>query len=220
MQAALWNKIEAFPLDSPTAVLPFSAKLAEQNGWDPAFTKLAIYEYRRFLYLCTVNNSVVTPSKVIDIVWHLHLTYTRSYWDDLCRDTLGKKIHHSPSDGSETDAAKYNAAYKQTLRNYTHHFHSVAPKEIWTSSTQTADSSEKNTSKKSSRLIKFALIAFLFIAALIVGSLEILPMEVAVAIAAFLGFFIISGLSKGTWTSGRSGGSSCGSDCGAGCGGD
>ncbi|WPQ65827.1 hypothetical protein SIO70_13280 [Chitinophaga sancti] len=95
----LWEKIEQFPIDDGTATLPFSTRLAKEQRWTKKFTLRAILEYKRFIFLCCVLDKGASPSKIVDEVWHLHLTYTRSYWEAFCRDTLGKELHHIPSSG-------------------------------------------------------------------------------------------------------------------------
>ena len=76
-----------------------------QSGW-PArmvgpskYTDRVIEEYRKFLYLLASAGHPVTPSDQVDQAWHLHLTYTRSYWEDLCEKTIGKPLHHGPTKG-------------------------------------------------------------------------------------------------------------------------
>lgn len=63
----------------------------------PAFCEQVIGEYKKFMLLCCVLPQGASPSQQVDAVWHLHLTYTRSYWTHFCRNTLGKDIHHHPS---------------------------------------------------------------------------------------------------------------------------
>ena len=72
-------------------------------------------EYRRFLFLCCIADHVVTPSDDVDQAWHLHLTYTQSYWYDLCADVLGRPLHHTPTEGGEEQHAFYRECYSNTL---------------------------------------------------------------------------------------------------------
>ena len=92
--AALYQQILAFRIDDGTPALPFEARLARENGWSRAYTQRVIVEYKRFLYLAMTAGHVVTPSEEVDQTWHMHLTYTRSYWERLCRDLLGRSLHH------------------------------------------------------------------------------------------------------------------------------
>ena len=47
--------------------------------WYFDFAQRVIFEYRRFIYLVAVCGEM-TPSKVVDEVWHLHLEDTESYF--------------------------------------------------------------------------------------------------------------------------------------------
>ena len=126
----LWEKLEAFAFDADTGTQPFSVKLAEVEGWDATFTARVIEEYRRFLYLAHVAEHEVTPSVAVDQAWHTHLTFTRSYWEDLCEGVLGAPFHHDPCKGSE-DMPRYNEQYARTLALYNAEFGHVVPADIW-----------------------------------------------------------------------------------------
>ena len=39
------------------------------------------------------------PSRIVDKVWHMHLTYTQAYNEGLCKRTLGRPLDHTPSGG-------------------------------------------------------------------------------------------------------------------------
>lgn len=95
----LWNRIQAFQLDDTNAAFQFSHRLAAENGWNRTYTFRVIEEYRRFLFLCCVSDLPVTPYDAVDQAWHLHLTFTRSYWDHLCKEVLQRNIHHDPTKG-------------------------------------------------------------------------------------------------------------------------
>jgi len=127
----LWAKIQQFQFDDPTVTLPFSAKLAANQQWSPSFTQQAIEEYRKFLFLCCVLENGAAPSKTVDEVWHLHLTYTRNYWTDLCRDTLEKEIHHYPSGGGAVENVRHRQWYLDTLQSYRQLFDTEPPSAIW-----------------------------------------------------------------------------------------
>ncbi|YCM43132.1 hypothetical protein V2O64_17630 [Verrucomicrobiaceae bacterium 227] len=129
--AALWNKLQAFSFDLPEANFSFSKRLARENNWTETYTGSVIEEYRRFLYLCVEAGHQVTPSDDVDQAWHLHLCYTRSYWEDLCRDTLGHSIHHGPTKGGSREHSKFSDWYSRTLASYQREFHTPPPSRIW-----------------------------------------------------------------------------------------
>lgn len=126
----LWSALQAFTFDQPNAELPFSARLARDNGWSRDYALRVIQEYRRFVYLAMKAGHPVTPSDAVDQAWHLHLCYTRSYWDDLCRDVLGKPLHHGPTKGGAAEGELYWSQYSVTLSSYQAVF-GQPPEDIW-----------------------------------------------------------------------------------------
>jgi hypothetical protein len=135
-QQALWHKIEAYQLDQPGVHFPFSQRLARENGWTPRFTQRVITEYKRFIFLCCVRDAPSTPSDAVDQAWHLHMTYTKAYWQDLCGQTLGRELHHHPTEGGPAEADKFDHAYIETLKAYRVYFGEDAPVDIWPPATE------------------------------------------------------------------------------------
>lgn len=136
---SLLERLERFPLDDPAAGLTFTQRLARENGWSLGFAHRVVGEYRRFLYLAMTAGLEVTPSDEVDQAWHLHLTYTRSYWDELCRDVLGEPLHHGPTRGTRADAKRYPSQYKATLASYRATFGEDPPEDIWPSADERFD---------------------------------------------------------------------------------
>ena len=129
----LWVKISSFEIDDCDSEFKLSNRLARENGWSADYTFRVIEEYKRFIYLCCEAGHPVTPSDEVDQVWHLHLCYSRSYWHDLCRDVLGKAIHHGPTKGGKEERHKYRDWYEKTLTAYQKHFGDKPPVDIWPS---------------------------------------------------------------------------------------
>ena len=127
---SLWARLEAFSFDAPTGSKPYSRKLQEAEGWSRAHTRKVIEEYRRFLYLTQVSPAEATPSEPVDRAWHLHLTYTRSYWEDLCGSVLRQPLHHEPGKGEE-DRRRYREQYVATRHLYRKEFGRTPPMAIW-----------------------------------------------------------------------------------------
>ncbi|QTE44941.1 MULTISPECIES: glycine-rich domain-containing protein [Mucilaginibacter] len=130
-QAVLWQKILDFQLDDPEAAFKFSERLARENGWNIHYALRVIAEYRKFIFLCCISDKGVTPSDAVDQAWHLHLTFTRSYWIDLCRDALGRELHHNPTKGGTDEANKYDEFYIDTSYLYYQFFGELLPADIW-----------------------------------------------------------------------------------------
>ncbi|MBX3415678.1 MAG: TIGR04222 domain-containing membrane protein [Pirellulales bacterium] len=129
--AQLLDKLRAFSFDEPNAPRPFSQRLAEEQGWSPAFTRRAIEEYRRFVVLVMTAGRTVCPSDEVDEVWHLHLLYTRNYWHDFCQNTLGQPLHHEPSRGGTQELARHRQMYRDTLAAYRQVFGEEPPVDLW-----------------------------------------------------------------------------------------
>ena len=132
MDEGLWGRLRAFQIDEPGAELSFARRLARENAWSPGFAEQAILEYKKFLYLIATSGAELTPSDVVDQVWHLHLCYTRSYWQGLCEGVLGFSLHHQPTRGGEAQQAHFRHTYQQTLDVYREAF-GVPLAAIWPS---------------------------------------------------------------------------------------
>ncbi|MFE8072355.1 hypothetical protein QQM79_14960 [Marinobacteraceae bacterium S3BR75-40.1] len=127
----LRERILAFQIGDEGDALSFGDRLARENGWSRSYARRCIDEYRRFVYLMAISEQPVTPSDEVDQVWHLHLTYTRSYWQELCERTIGKALHHNPTRGGAAEGAKYRRQYRETLALYERTFGAPPPPEIW-----------------------------------------------------------------------------------------
>jgi len=127
----LWQRLSSFEIDDGPAACSFADRLAAEQGWSKQYAQRVIDEYKRFLYLAMTAGHQVTPSKAVDEAWHLHLTYTRSYWDRLCKEVLGRPLHHYPSNGSDADTQKYAEQYQRTLASYEETFAVPPPADVW-----------------------------------------------------------------------------------------
>lgn len=133
-QLKLWNQIKSFELDDPDSSLSFTDRLARENGWTIEFSIRAILEYKKFIFLLTISNHPLTPSDQVDQVWHLHLLYTQSYWEDFCENLLNRKIHHGPTKGGAKENEKFTNWYEKTKNLYLETFKKQPPTDIWPTS--------------------------------------------------------------------------------------
>src|ERR671922_2405479 len=129
--SALLQCIQAFSLDQVGSEFPFSRRLARENDWPTDYTRRVIEEYKRFAFLAMVAGHPVTPSDPVDQVWHLHLTYSRSYWGDFCPNVLGKALHHEPTRGGWAEQWKFYEWYRHTLESYERLLGYPPPSDIW-----------------------------------------------------------------------------------------
>lgn len=130
-QQEIWQKLCEFQFDSPGARKLFETRLAVEQNWTIEYARRAIVEYRRFLLLCATAGHPCTPSEVVDEVWHMHLTFTKSYWLELCPNVLGKSLHHEPAVGLAGEDDKHRQAFQKTLNAYRTAFGEEPPRDIW-----------------------------------------------------------------------------------------
>ena len=126
-----WQDIQHFDLEGAISEYGFATRLAYENKWSINFTQKAILEYKKFMFLAATSDTMVSPSEIIDIVWHQHLIFTLSYTKFAKK--LGKRIEHIPST-SDGEKEKFKAAKVHTLARYKEVFGS-APTDIWTAHT-------------------------------------------------------------------------------------
>ncbi|MBI1306809.1 MAG: hypothetical protein GC181_09360 [Bacteroidetes bacterium] len=130
-QTELWKRIQDFDPDDPDSEFSFSDRLCRENDWKLEFAIRAIDEYKKFMFLICLGEGPLTPSDEIDQVWHLHLLYTESYWNEWCRNTLGREIHHGPTTGGTESRENYTNLYNKTLDLYENVFKTKPPSDIW-----------------------------------------------------------------------------------------
>ena len=184
-------------------------------------------EYRRFLYLAVRAGHPVTPSDAVDQAWHLHLCYTRSYWEELCGEVLGQPLHHGPTKGGRAEGEKFHDWYERTLASYREAFGEAAPATIWPASRERflppmferVDRREQVVISKK-RLRQGGLAAAGLVLAGCAESAGLVRGDlVAILIFGFVGLVIFGTLfksagGKGKRRGGRRGGSGCGTGSG------
>ncbi len=129
----LWVSLSRYSIGPEDATLPFAARLARENGWSAGFADRVIEEYRKFCFLAVTNEEELTPSDAVDQAWHLHLAYSRDYWERFCPDVLGRPLHHGPTAGGGAERHRYFEQYAETLKRYEQVFCEAAPTDIWPS---------------------------------------------------------------------------------------
>ncbi|MBE5316557.1 MAG: TIGR04222 domain-containing membrane protein [Xanthomonadales bacterium] len=122
LDSARSARILAWAGDDPALQPRFRAQLAGRTGWNAARCARAIDEYLRFCAVAARLGGRAVPSAAVDEVWHLHLTWTRDYWDDFCPRRLGFALHHQPARGIPGERACLREAYAETLHAYAAEF--------------------------------------------------------------------------------------------------
>ena len=188
--------------------------MAEEYQWSVKFAEQSFEEYKKFIYQIYTYDKSLTPSPTIDQVWHFHLLYTKSYWNDFCGNILKREIHHNPEIGAENEKEVFAKNYQDSINLYKKEF-GDPPQNIW-------------GTKKINNKAKMSLVTTAVISATIawvlyeesdVDIVFIIPFIIIFIIAIIL-IFKKGGLAEFLeWGRGRGGGS-CGAGCGGGCGGD
>lgn len=126
----VWAALRHYHPGPADAALDFTARLARENGWTAAFADRVVEEYRRFCFLAVTGDAPATPSDAVDQAWHLHLAYSRDYWDRFCPQILGRPLHHGPTEGGAAEHDRYYRQYAETLARYEAVF-GPPPADIW-----------------------------------------------------------------------------------------
>lgn len=129
--AHLWDQlIERFGGQGASGKA-FASKIALKLGWENKFAVRAISEYKKFVFLGVVSDFAVTPSKIIDQVWHEHILFSKAY-REFCTDVIQFEFNHNPELFPMTDQTNiFNAQYLDTLALYQTEFAMNPPDDIW-----------------------------------------------------------------------------------------
>ncbi|MBE7437837.1 MAG: hypothetical protein HS115_05210 [Spirochaetales bacterium] len=132
--AHLWDHVSAAFGGPDASSRAFADKLSRKLGWKKDFALRAIHEYKKFVYLGLVSDFVVTPSRIIDQVWHEHLLFSAGY-RTFCDEILGRRFDHSPElIPHKNQLAIYEAQFQATLDLYRKEFGYAPPEDIWSAS--------------------------------------------------------------------------------------
>lgn len=225
------DALMGFKLDDMGAALKFSDRLARENGWSLPYTMRVLKEYKRFIFLCRVLPNGATPSDQVDQAWHLHMIYTRSYWQDMCRDILKCDLHHGPTKGGGKERSRFNDQYTNTMNGYRTFFGEEPPSDIWPSNKDRfSDIDFQRVNKRTHWVIPKLRVPRIwpFFAALLAPLFAIAHDKKAdgddgwqlilLIIIVLIVIVVIAASSKGG-RGGSSSSSGCGGCCGGGCGG-
>jgi hypothetical protein len=129
--AHMWDQVaEAFG-GADAFTKAFAAKVAKKHGWSTSFALKAVAEYKKFVYLGIVGDRVVTPSKVIDKVWHEHMLFSEAY-RNFCKKILHTRFDHYPELMPNEDQTEvFSAQYIYTLELYEKEFNQDVPADVW-----------------------------------------------------------------------------------------
>lgn len=72
--AELYRRIADFSIDEPGVRLPFTARLARENGWDRDYTLRVVEEYKSITVFSSVGS--LTVASVAAITWTANISRT------------------------------------------------------------------------------------------------------------------------------------------------
>ena len=102
-------------------------KMQQENpldDWNSDKFQIAVSEYKRFLTLKRLYPGLsLSPTKLMDAVWHSHILDTKQYHLD-CGRIYGKYLHHSPQFGLSKNSQQTEAK-ENLLRLYKQNFGSL-----------------------------------------------------------------------------------------------
>ena len=144
----IWDHLTArFGKTSPSEKA-FAGKIARKHGWKMPFAARALQEYKKFLFLGVTADFLVTPSKIIDIVWHEHLLFSKAY-RDFCSEIIEQPFDHYPELlPVEEQTVRYNAQYIETTALYRKEFGLEPPEDIWGNTKFDKEKLKKDTKEK------------------------------------------------------------------------
>jgi hypothetical protein len=127
----LWDEIVAkFGGQNPYSKA-FADKLSRKLNWEKKFALKAIWEYKKFVFMGVTSDFSVTPSKVIDQVWHEHLLFSSGY-RKFCKEVIQFDFDHNPELASiSTQTEMFQSQYFNTIELYRKEFGIEPPAEIW-----------------------------------------------------------------------------------------
>jgi len=99
----------------------------KEYSWDASFAGKVVYEYKRFIYLKSLDSNCY-PSDSIDQFWQLHILFTENY-SRFCIENFGKFVHHIPDMSLDKKARKERIG--RTIKLYMLTFPSVTYPDVW-----------------------------------------------------------------------------------------
>lgn len=128
---SLFDQVKATFGGVDASTKAFAHKLAGKTGWSDRFALWAVSEYKKFVYLGVTSDFVVTPSSVIDQVWHQHILFSKAY-RRFCTEVIECDFDHHPELlPSPTQTETFSHQYLETLALYKREFGAEPPAPIW-----------------------------------------------------------------------------------------
>lgn len=109
------------------SMVPIINQCIKKFGWSKTHAIEIYKEYIRFMSLRN-QNSELSPSDKVDLLWHQHILNTKHYYD-YCLYRFGELVNHDPTDAN--DKVKRSKRIDDTLREYNRSFKDVPNEKVW-----------------------------------------------------------------------------------------
>lgn len=127
----IWHKISELFDGHDASTKAFASKIARKHKWHNRFALAAIGEYKKFVYLGIISDFQVTPSKVIDQVWHEHVLFSKAY-REFCEEVIQYPFDHHPElMPNDAMTGIFYAQYLDTIELYKKEFGIDPPEQVW-----------------------------------------------------------------------------------------
>ena len=110
----LWHRLEGYSFHERPLTRSLVDRLHDETGHSIDVCYTLVEEYRRFIYLVASTGEILAPSPIVDLVWRLHASDEKAYYEDFCPRIMGRVIHHTPTDMPFDE----DPAYERTLDFY------------------------------------------------------------------------------------------------------
>lgn len=100
-------------------------KLKDAVSFSEEQTEQGVAEMLKYLYLVGITADHLTPSHLVDMVWHEFILFTKKYMT-YCQDKFSRYIHHFPGGKKEDN----HRDFIKTLKIYSLYI-GIPPKDFW-----------------------------------------------------------------------------------------
>ncbi len=118
----LWHRLEGYSFHERPLTQSLVDRLIAETGHSVDTCYTLVEEYRRFMYLVGSTGDELAPSPIVDLVWQMHVSDGRAYFDDFCPRVIGRTIHRPDGDQPQLIGFQDDPAYGRTLDYYTQEF--------------------------------------------------------------------------------------------------
>ncbi|PUB18821.1 hypothetical protein [Yoonia sediminilitoris] len=114
----LWHRLEGYSFHERPLTRSLIDRLHEESGHSIDVCYTLVEEYRRFMYLVGCTGETLAPSPIVALVWRLHISDEKAYFQDFCPRVIGRTIHYA----ADPLPIGEDPAYERTLEFYAREF--------------------------------------------------------------------------------------------------